>query len=347
MSILGRLYRGDIHFDFVGRRRLWAIISGTAVVIAILSLLIRQFNLSVDFEGGTVVEVPNIAAASLEDARSAVGDAGFAGARVQVVESDVDKLRVQTEALPGAEQDRLITVLVGVAGATFDDAFLEAVGPTFGAQITERAIRALVIFLIVVTLFITFRFEWKMALAALAALFHDLFITAGIYSLVGFEVTPATVIAVLTILGYSLYDTVVVFDKVQENIEEHGDRHTFPELANFSMNQVLMRSINTSLTSLLPIGSLLFIGSYLLGASTLREFALALFIGVAAGTYSSIFVATPLLAWWKEREPEWERMQRRHDRAAKLTGSDAPLEAVPDVSLPAPVARPPKRRKRR
>lgn len=347
MSFLGRVYHGDTHIDFVGRRRLWLIISSTAIVIAILSLLIRQFNLSVDFEGGTIVEVPNFAAASLEDARGAVEDAGYAGARVQVVAGDTEKFRVQTEALSGAEQDRLITVMADVAGATFDDAFLEAVGPTFGAQITERAIRALVIFLIVVTVFIALRFEWKMALAALAALFHDLLITAGIYSLVGFEVTPATVIAVLTILGYSLYDTVVVFDKVRENVEELGDKHTFPELANFSMNQVLMRSINTSLTSLLPIGSLLFVGSYLLGASTLRQFALALFIGVAAGTYSSIFVATPLLSWWKEREPEWERMQRRADRAADSGDRVAEIEAIPDVSLPAPIARPPKRRKRR
>jgi preprotein translocase subunit SecF len=178
--------------------------------------------------------------------------------------------------------------------------------------------------------FISLRFEWKMALGDIAALFHDLIITAGIYSIVGFEVTPATVIAVLTILGYSLYDTVVVFDKITENVNELGSKHTFAEIANLSLNQVLMRSINTSLTSLLPIGSLLFVGSFLLGATTLREFALALFIGVAIGTYSSIFVATPLLTVWKEREPHWERMERR---AARRDDEAPPEPATVGVAV--------------
>jgi preprotein translocase subunit SecF len=191
-----------------------------------------------------------------------------------------------------------------------------------------------------------------MAIAALLALFHDLLFTAGIYSLIGFEVTPATVIAILTILGYSLYDTVVVFDKVIENVEERGERHTYAALVNMSMNQVLMRSINTSLTSLLPIGSLLFVGSLLLGATTLREFALALFIGVAVGTYSSLFLAAPFLAAWKEREEQWQRIRRRVVRkggedeyAAKGVGIPVDEEAVSPVS--GAVARPPKKRRRR
>jgi preprotein translocase subunit SecF len=188
-----------------------------------------------------------------------------------------------------------------------------------------------------------------MALGALAALFHDLLITAGIYSVIGFEVTPATVIAILTILGYSLYDTVVVFDKITENVNDLNTRNTFSEIANLSMNQVLMRSINTSLTTLLPIGSLLFVGSFLLGATTLREFALALFIGVAAGTYSSIFIATPLLAMWKEKEPEWERMQRR---AMRRMGGDAPVaavlaEAAAEQVDAGAVPRPPRQRRKR
>ncbi len=214
-------------------------------------------------------------------------------------------------------RNQLVDKIAEISGDNPNDLSIEATGPTFGSEITRRAIEALVIFLLVVALFITWRFEWKMSAAALTALFHDLIITAGVYSIVGFQVTPATVIAILTILGYSLYDTVVVFDKITENVHELGSRHTFTEIANLSMNQVLMRSLNTSLTSLLPIGSLLFVGSYLLGAATLREFALALFIGIAAGTYSSIFVATPLLTEWKEMEPQWQRMQRRSTRRTK------------------------------
>jgi preprotein translocase subunit SecF len=190
-----------------------------------------------------------------------------------------------------------------------------------------------------------------MAIAALAALTHDVIITAGIYSLLGFHVTPATVIAILTILGYSLYDTVVVFDKIQENTAELYGRYTYAEIANLSLNQVLMRSINTSFTSLLPIGSLLFVGSYLLGAATLREFALALFIGVSIGTYSSIFIATPLLTLWKEREPEWQRMQRRKVRkdptGDSVTVSAGVAEAQAELRDTGAVPRPPRKRKKR
>jgi preprotein translocase subunit SecF len=260
---------------------------------------------------------------------------------------------VQTKALDSAEQDELVAAVAAAAGVAVDDTNVDAVGPTFGAEITRRAVEALLIFLLVVALFITWRFEWKMALAGLAALFHDLMITAGIYSVVGFEVTPATVIAVLTILGYSLYDTVVVFDKIGENVRDLSTRNTFTEIANLSMNQVLMRSINTSLTTLLPIGSLLLVGSYLLGASTLREFALALFIGVAAGTYSSIFVATPLLTMWKEREREWQRMQRR---AARRAGETVVVSVGPTATGPQMASetrdtgaqpRPPRQRRKR
>ena len=207
-----------------------------------------------------------------------------------------------------------MTRVAALAGVDPGEASRSSIGPTFGSSITESALRALIVFLIVVALYITWRMEWKMAVTALLALAHDLIFTAGIYALVGFEVTPATVIAILTILGYSLYDTVVVFDKMQENVKERGDRHTFASIVNMSMNQVLMRSINTSLVTLLPIGSLLFVGSYLLGATTLREFALALFIGVATGTYSSIFLAAPVLGAWKERDEQWIRVRRRLER---------------------------------
>ena len=264
-----------------------------------------------------------------------------------IADGEGGRLEVEVTASPLDVEDRdeLVEAVAAVAGVEANDTSVAAVGPTFGSEITRRAIEALVIFLVVVALFITWRFEWKMAIAALAALFHDLIITAGVYSIIGFEVTPATVIAILTILGYSLYDTVVVFDKITENVHELGSRHTFTEIANLSMNQVLMRSINTSATSLLPIGSLLLVGSYLLGAATLREFALALFIGIAAGTYSSIFVASPLLAEWKESEPEWQRMQRRE--TPLVMAEAAAATATETKSTGATPRAPRKRRKRR
>ena len=348
MNVLQRLYRGETDFDFVGLRRRWFMLSGVLLVIAALAFFVRGLNLSVDFEGGTVVESPNPAGASVADVNSAIGGV-VTGAKVQLIGED-ERVLVQTEALGGAEQDELVAAVAAVAGVPVDDTVVDAVGPTFGREVTNRAVEALLIFLAVVVIFISLRFEWKMALTGLVALAHDLGITFGVYALVGFEVTPATVIAVLTILGYSLYDTVVVFDKVTENVELYGDKQTYTAIANHSMNEVLMRSVNTSLTSLLPVGSLLIFGSFLLGASTLREFALALFIGIAAGTYSSIFVATPLLAAWKEQEEDWQRM---HKRVARKRGTgrrreEEEQEATPEVFAgPGVTARPPKKRRRR
>jgi preprotein translocase subunit SecF len=352
MSVWRDLYRGETEFDFVGNRRRFFTISAILIAISILSLLTRGLDGSVDFTGGTIVEAPNASSADVADFRDGLSEIGQDGARVQLrTERDgSETVVVQTEALTVEDRDELLATVASVAGVTPNDASIDAVGPTFGSEITRRAIEALVIFLIVVALFITWRFEWKMAVGALAALFHDLIITAGVYSIVGFEVTPSTVIAILTILGYSLYDTVVVFDKITENVHELGSRHTFTEIANLSMNQVLMRSLNTSLTSLLPIGSLLLIGSYLLGAATLREFALALFIGIAAGTYSSIFVATPLLTEWKEREPEWQRMQRRVLRRSgetTLTASEAATAMATEDRATGAAPRAPKQRGRR
>ncbi len=347
MSLPARLFRGETTFDFISQRNRWFAFSGALLVISVLSLIVLRLDGSVDFTGGTIVEAENAANADIGEVRAALAGIGQQGARVQLTGGGT--IIVQTEALDAADQDQLVETVAAVGGVTPDETNVDAVGPTFGAEITRRAIQALVIFLVVVALFITWRFEWKMALGALAALFHDLLITAGIYSAVGFEVTPATVIAILTILGYSLYDTVVVFDKITENVNDLSTHNTFSEIANLSMNQVLMRSINTSLTTLLPIGSLLFVGSFLLGATTLREFALALFIGVAAGTYSSIFVATPLLAMWKESEPEWARMQRR---AQRRIGGDAPVaavlaEAAQEQVDAGAVPRPPRQRRKR
>ncbi len=352
MSLWRDLYRGETEFDFVRHRRRFFIISAIVIGVSLFSLLFRGLDGSVDFTGGTIVEAPNESAEDVAGYRTDLSAIGQDGARVQMrTEPDgSETVIVQTEALSVDRRDELVETVAATAAVSPNDTSIDAVGPTFGSEITRRAIEALVIFLIVVTLFITWRFEWKMAIGALTALFHDLLITAGVYSIVGFEVTPSTVIAILTILGYSLYDTVVVFDKITENVHELGNRHTFTEIANLSMNQVLMRSLNTSLTSLLPIGSLLLIGSYLLGAATLREFALALFIGIAAGTYSSIFVASPLLTEWKEREPEWQRMQRRVARRSGetvLTASEAATAMATEERSTGAVPRAPKQRSKR
>lgn len=314
MSAIGRLYRGETSIDFVGQARRWFIVSGVAIAICLLSLAVRNLNLSLDFTGGTAISMPNPAAAGIGEIRTALGSEG-ATARVQLVD-DGASVRIQTEAVDLDTERAMVLSLVDVTGTTIELTDVESVGPTFGRQIAGRAVQALLVFLGVVVVFISIRFEWKMAIGAIAALLHDLILTAGAYSLLGFEVTPATVVAVLTILGYSLYDTVVVYDKIKENVESDQDRRTYTDLVDRSMNQVLMRSINTSLTSLLPVGSLLFIGSLLLGAGTLRDFALALFVGIGAGTYSSIFVAAPLLALWKERETEWSRRRYRSERKA-------------------------------
>jgi preprotein translocase subunit SecF len=352
MSVWRDLYRGETEFDFVRHRRRFFIISAVLIGVSLLSLLVRGLDGSVDFTGGAIVAAPNESGVAVSEYRSELASIGREGARVQIrTEPDQSEtVVIQTEALSVEDRDELVETVAVVAGVDPNDVSINSVGPTFGSEITRRAIEALVIFLVVIALFITWRFEWKMAAAALAALFHDLIITFGVYSIIGFEVTPATVIAILTILGYSLYDTVVVFDKITENVHELGARHTFTEIANLSMNQVLMRSLNTSLTSLLPIGSLLLIGSYLLGAATLREFALALFIGIAAGTYSSIFVATPLLTEWKESEPEWQRMQRRVARRSGetvLTAADVATGTAAEVRSSGATARPPKQRRKR
>ncbi len=348
-----RLYHGETHFDFIRARRRWFALSAVLVLISVVALAVRGLNLGVDFQGGSLVEMKNPAGASVGDVRAAITSLGLEGAIVQSTGGGAS-VRVQTKELAAGEEDRLVQVMAQVTGSNPAEASRQTVGPTFGAQVTESAVRALIIFLVVVALFLWWRMEWKMALAAMAELGHDLVLTAGIYALVGFEVTPATVIALLTILGYSLYDTVVVFDKVEENVRERGERHTVSAIVNMSLNQVLMRSINTSLTTLLPIGSLLFVGSYLLGAATLREFALALFVGVATGAYSSIFLGAQLVAMWKEREERWQRVRRRLSR--KGTEDEFATRAVevvaeaggevPMALVTGAVPRPPRKRRR-
>lgn len=353
MSLASRLYHGETRFDFVGRRYWWFGFSAALMVISALALGLRGLNLSVDFVGGSLIEGNNPAGATVADIRSALDRLGLEGAKVQVI-GDGTGFRVQTEELTPVQEDQMVAAVAAVAGVDdLDTISRQTVGPTFGASVAESAVRALIVFLVVVSLFIWWRLEWKMALSAIIELLHDLVFAAGLYALIGFEVTPATVIAILTILGYSLYDTVVVFDKIKENIAERGERHTISAIVNMSVNQVLMRSINTSLTTLLPVGSLLFVGSYLLGAATLREFALALFVGVAAGTYSSIFLGAELVAIWKEREDRWQRIRRRLGRkgtedefAPRLVGEEAVVEQAMIMAGTGAVPRPPKKRRR-
>jgi preprotein translocase subunit SecF len=312
-SIWSRLYHGETNFDFIGRTKLWFTISGIAVLIGLISLLTRGLHLGIDFEGGVVWEVP-AGDASVEDVRDTLADEGVDSAKVQELEADgVKEFSIKAEPLESEQSDAVTAALADLTGSSIDEIDLTEVGPSWGEEISEKAVRALVVFLVLVTLYITLRFQLKMAIPTLVALIHDVLITVGVYSLTQFEVTPATVIAMLTILGYSIYDGIVVFDKVDENtrlVSSTGGM-SYGGMVNVSLNQALMRSLNTSMTALIPVGSLLVIGAGIMGATTLREFALALLIGLFSGAYSSIFIASPLLAILKEREPRYRDIKRR------------------------------------
>jgi preprotein translocase subunit SecF len=323
------LYRGEIHLDFLGRRRIWFTISGTVVLLCIATLLTRGLNYGIEFEGGVQIQAELAEDGPLADAsdteairevRNAIegAEAGAADAQVQVVtDGSARSVSVQTKETADPEaQENVIRAVREATGAAAADTDSQRIGSKWGAEITDKAVRALIVFLLVILVFISWRFEWKMALAAILALAHDLVITAGVYSIVGFEVTPASVIAILTILGYSLYDSVVVFDKVEENVAALAvtGRMTYEDAANLSLNQVFMRSLNTSLTTILPVAALLVVGAGLLGAHTLKDLALALLVGILVGTYSSIFVATPVLTSWKEAEAKFKSVRERLER---------------------------------
>jgi len=305
VSAWRRLTRGETKIDFVGHRRRWFILSSILIAVSLASFGVRGLSLGIEFEGGLGIQSPNPAGADVAETRDALESAGVDDATIQLLD-DGESVRITTRELSDEALSAVVDAVAEVMGADRSDMSVEAVGPSFGALVARRALIALLVFLGAVVVFISWRLELKMALTGLAALFHDLLITLGVYSLTGFPVTPATVVAVLVILGYSLYDTVVVFDKVEEIIEQEARRKrplkTISQIVNEAMNSVLARSLATSLTSLAPVGSILFVGSLVLGAPTLRDFALALFVGIAAGAYSSIYVAAPLLAVWKQRE---------------------------------------------
>jgi preprotein translocase subunit SecF len=301
MSAFTRLLEGRTRIDFVGRRRTWYVVSAVLIGISLLALVILRLDLGLEFEGGVSVQAANPSGSDIGAIRDALGGIGQDGALIQLINGG-EAVRVETAPLDQDDQGELRRVVAEVTGSAEDDLSVKAVEPRFGALIARQALIALGVFLAAVVAFISWRLEFKMAVTAIAALVHDLIITAGVYALTGFEVTSATVVALLTILGYSLYDTVVVFDRIAEEAEHPAKGETYDTLINRSMNHVLVRSLNTSLTSLIPVGSLLFVGSLILGAASLQDFALALFVGIATGTYSSVFVAGPLLAEWKHNE---------------------------------------------
>lgn len=334
---LGRLYHGETSFDFYGRRRIGFLFSGVLIVVTLASLLVSGLNLGIDFEGGVAWQVPATDSLDIDQARSILEDNGVevTNAKIQTLQSGSDEsIRLQVGDQTVEVQNAVQNALAEKAGVDVNEVSVSSVSSSWGRSITEKAIRALVVFLVLVSLYIAWRFEWRMALAAIIAMLHDVAISVGIYSVFGFEVTPATVVAFLTILGFSLYDTIVVFDKVQDNIERFSASRTgMADITNVSMNQVLMRSLNTSLAAVLPVLSLLVLGSFVFGAVALREFAIALLVGLLIGSYSSIYVASPLLAVFKEREPKFKNLRGAHATGAELahmvvTGTSAGLKSV-------------------
>ncbi|MCU1589495.1 MAG: protein translocase subunit secF [Frankiales bacterium] len=315
MGLASRLYRGETTFPLIQRRKGFYVVSVVLVLICLLSMAFRGFNVGEEFKGGATFQWP-AKGVSVADARSTITGLGVADPTVQTVglSGGGTDLRVTTGPLTQAKIGQVIDGIAAKYKVDKNNDITESdVGASWGKQVTSKALQGLVLFLIAVIIYISIRFEPKMAIAAIVALIHDLILTAGIYSITHFVVTPATVIALLTVLGYSLYDTIVVFDKVEENTRGLAGRstQTYSEAAELAVHQTFMRSINTSLIALLPVSGLLFVGAFLLGAGTLKDLALALFVGLASGAYSSLFLATPLLADLKEREPQYKALQQR------------------------------------
>ncbi len=310
-TLTGRLYRGEVSFNFVGRQRLWYTISGAILLIAIAALIFRGLDYSVDFKGGDVYHftAPHATQAQVAQTASSAG----AGTTIQVQQVNTTGWSVQTPVLSQKAEFKVQDALAARFGIPAKDISVQADGATWGTQISKKALEALIAFLIVIVIYLSVAFEWRMATAALVALAHDIVITIGVYALAGFQVSPASVIGLLTILGYSLYDTVVVFDKVRENTAGllATRRTTYSDAANLALNQTLVRSINTSLIALLPVVSILVVSVTLLGNGELKDLSLVLFVGMLSGTYSSICIATPVLADLKEREPEYRQLRKQ------------------------------------
>lgn len=347
-----RLYRGETSVDIVGRIRTWLLVTAAIVAVSLLAVVLRGLNLGIEFRGGAEFDasVGQLSAdQAVAEVREAVTGTGIDAASapiVTIVGSGGDqRVSVETGDLTTAQSAAVRDAVAEAVGTPREEVTTQVVGPSWGEEITRKALYGLLAFLVLITVYLSLAFEPKMALSAIVALLHDLIATVGIYALVGFDVTPATVIGLLTILGYSLYDTVVVFDKVRENTKGIGGQstRTYTEAANLALNQTLVRSLVTSLIALLPIAAILFVGAGLLGAGTLKDFALVLFIGVAVGTFSSVFLATPLLAYLKEREPAMRGLAARV--AARRSGRAArPRPGTAVGPVPTGGGRPSKRR---
>ena len=307
----GRLYSGETSFNIVENRKRWYSVSAIFIIVSFFALFVQGLHLGIEFKGGASFTV-NKQTATVQQAREAVEAVGLPG-EIIVQKIGDSKVRVQTGAVDAAQSRAIETALTQKFNVTEESIDTQLVGPSWGKEITKKAIYGLIAFLLVIMLFLAMVFEPKMAAAAILAVVHDVFITVGIYALVGFDVTPATIIGFLTILGYSLYDTVVVFDKVRENTKSvvANSKVTYSQAANLAVNQTIVRSLNTSIIALIPVGSILFVGAGLLGAGTLKDLSLALFIGLAVGTYSSLFIAPPFLAQLREREPAMQALAKR------------------------------------
>ncbi|CUW27202.1 MULTISPECIES: protein translocase subunit SecF [Streptomyces] len=345
MSKLGnlgaRLHRGEISYDFVGKRKIWYGISILITITAIVGLAVRGLNMGIEFQGGAVFTTPTKMSTSVAQAEKYADEASGHQSVVQKLGNG--SLRIQIAGIDTAQSDKVKQELAKDLKLDPEKLAADLVGPSWGEQIANKAWEGLAIFMVLVTIYLAIAFEWRMAVAALVALIHDITITTGIYALVGFEVTPGTVIGLLTILGYSLYDTVVVFDSLKEQTKDitKQTRFTYGEIANRSINGTLVRSINTTVVALLPVAGLLFIGGGFLGAGTLNDISLSLFVGLAAGAYSSIFIATPLVADLKEREPALKALTKRVLAKRAQAGAEeepvgAPAAAGDDTAEAAP-----------
>jgi len=333
MSKLGtlgaRLHRGEIGYDFVGKRMIWYAVSILITITAIVGLAVRGLNMGIEFQGGAVFTTERTSV-SVSQAETYAEEASGHDAIVQKLGNG--GLRIQVAGVDTGKSDQIKEDLAKNLKVDAEKINADLVGPSWGDQVADKAWQGLAIFMVLVVIYLAIAFEWRMAAAALVALIHDITITVGVYALVGFEVTPGTVIGLLTILGYSLYDTVVVFDSLKEQTKDitKQTRWTYSEIADRSINGTLVRSINTTVVALLPVAGLLFIGGGVLGAGMLNDISLSLFVGLAAGAYSSIFIATPLVADFKEREPQMKALRKRvlakrAAAAAKGESQEAPV----------------------
>ena len=323
-GIAHKLYTGELSYNFVAKRKVWYTVSAIALAIAFLALGIRGLNWGIEFQGGSVFQAPiQVTDATVGDVRTAITSLGLPDTNeVNITTVGDNQVRVQTVALTPEEVTKVKGAIAQVGGLQPEEVAYSLIGASWGAQITTQALIALVVFLALVMLLIWVYFrDFKMSVSAIVALLHDLVITVGVYAMVGFTVTPATMIGVLTILGYSLYDTVVVFDKIRENTRDMtNSRLTYSQLSNTALNQVLVRSVNTTIIGVLPVAALLTAGVFFLGGGPLEDLGLALFVGMIAGAYSSIFIATPLLAQMREADPDMvEHRQRLARRAARTS----------------------------